>query len=238
MLWMLSVMKKCFQAHNARLIVNKNLSHGNTRIIWDLVCKAYDNSMTADLKSQQILTWLTQTQLHTNGWSGTQESFFTFFHDQVRLHDEINKKYPLPNNQACNFLQAAVSGIPNLASMYQTWNNNNRSGTDPSERELQFSEYVQLLILNAQVHDAGKKNCPKTPKIDVNLTDLAFKDIKTDETVREINEHDIDPSYSQLEVNVNDTKRSPAKSSMTTKTGSIGIKIRRRLGDDSSLIFK
>jgi hypothetical protein len=51
MLWMLSMMKKCFQAHNARLIVNKNLSHGNTHIIWDLVCKAYDNSMTADLKS-------------------------------------------------------------------------------------------------------------------------------------------------------------------------------------------
>jgi hypothetical protein len=123
MLWMLSVMKKCFQAHNARLIVNKNLSHRNTHIIWDLICKAYDNSMTADLKSQQILTWLTQTQLHTNGWSGTQESFLTVFQDQVHLHDEINKKYPLPNNQACNFLlQAAVSGTPNLASMYQTWN--------------------------------------------------------------------------------------------------------------------
>jgi hypothetical protein len=68
-----------------------------------------------------------------------------------------------------------------------------------------------LLILNAQVHDAGKKNQPKTPKINVNLTDLAFEDIKTDETVREINKHDIDPSYGHLEVNVNDTKRSPAK---------------------------
>jgi hypothetical protein len=41
MLWMLSMMKKCFQAHNARLIVNKNLDHGNTQIIWDLICKAY-----------------------------------------------------------------------------------------------------------------------------------------------------------------------------------------------------
>jgi hypothetical protein len=38
--------------------------------------------------------------------------------------------------------------------------------------------------------------------------------------VREINEHDIDPSYGHLEVNVNDTKRSPAKNNMTTKTGS------------------
>ena len=78
MLWMLSMMKKCFQAHNARLIVNKNLSHGNTHIIWNLICKAYNSSMTAELKSQQILTWLAQTQLHTNSWSGTQESFLTY----------------------------------------------------------------------------------------------------------------------------------------------------------------
>jgi CheY-like chemotaxis protein len=38
--------------------------------------------------------------------------------------------------------------------------------------------------------NAGKKNRSKTPKIDVNLMDLAFKDIKTDEMVREINEHE------------------------------------------------
>jgi hypothetical protein len=43
--------------------------------------------ITAELKSQQILTWLAQTQLHTNGWSGTQESFLTFYQDQVCLHD-------------------------------------------------------------------------------------------------------------------------------------------------------
>jgi hypothetical protein len=111
MLWMLSLMKKCFQAHNARLIVNKNLSHGNTCIIWDLICKAYDSSMTAELKSQQILTWLAQTQLHRK-----------------------------PNNQACNFLQAAVSGMPNLASMYQTWNINNQSSTEPSEINLRLDD--------------------------------------------------------------------------------------------------
>jgi hypothetical protein len=66
MLWMLSMMKKCFQSHNARLIVNKNLDHRNTHIIWDLICKAYNSSMMAELKAQQILTWLAQTQLHTN----------------------------------------------------------------------------------------------------------------------------------------------------------------------------
>jgi hypothetical protein len=94
------------------------------------------------------------------------------------LHNEINKKYPLPNNQACNFLQAAVSGMPNLASIYQTWNINNQSNAEPSDRELQFLEYVQLLILNAQVYDAGRKNCSKSSKLDVNLTDLAFKKSK------------------------------------------------------------
>jgi hypothetical protein len=213
------MMKKCFQAHNARLIVNKNLDHGNTCIIWNLICKAYDSSMTAELKSQQILTWLAQTQLHTNNWSGTQESFLTFYQDQVCLHNEINKKYPLPNNQACNFLQAAVSRMPNLASVYQTWNINNQGNAEPSDRELQFLEYIQLLILNAQVYNAGRKNHSKSSKLDVNLMDLAFDEIETDEMVHKINEHDIDPTYGQLEVNVNDTKCSSTRSSAITKTG-------------------
>jgi hypothetical protein len=112
--------------------------------------------------------------------------------------------------------------MPNLASTYQTWNINNQSNTEPLDRELQFSEYVQLLILNAQVYDAGRKNCSKSSKLNVNLMDLAFDEIKTDEMVREIKEHDIDPTYrSQLEVNVNDTKHSSTtRSSAIMKTGS------------------
>jgi hypothetical protein len=54
---------------------------------------------------------------------------------------------------------------------------------EPSDRELQFLEYVQLLILNAQVYDAGRKNCSKSSKLDVNLMDLAFDEIKTDEMI-------------------------------------------------------
>jgi GH25 family lysozyme M1 (1,4-beta-N-acetylmuramidase) len=94
-----------------------------------------------------------------------------------------------------------------------------KSNTEPSDRELQFLEYVQLLILNAQVYDAGRKNCSKSSKLDVNLMDLAFDEIKTDEMVHEINKHDIDPTYGQLEVNVNDTKHSSTRSSAIMKTG-------------------
>jgi hypothetical protein len=79
-------------------------------------------------------------------------------------------------------------------------------------RELQFLEYIQLLILNAQVYNAGKKGHTKS-KLDVNLNKLAFEEIETDETIVEVNEHDIDPTYGQLEVNVNDTKCSLLKSS-------------------------
>jgi hypothetical protein len=159
---------------------------GETGFVWNTCCESSSDSrnptlMTTDAVNQLYVPTLDGRQIllpFHHKMMVTALLQFSFFQDQVRLHDEINKKYPLPNNQACNFLQAAVSGTPNLASVYQTWNINNRSGTDPSEQELQFSEYVQLLILNAQVHDAGKKNCPKTPKIDVNLTDLAFEDIE------------------------------------------------------------
>jgi hypothetical protein len=102
--------------------------------------------------------------------------------------------------------------IPDMEYQQPEWHQTIR-------QELQFSEYVQLLILNAQVYDTGKKNCSKSAKIDVNLMDLAFKEIETDEMICEINKHDINPSYGQLEVNVNDTKCSSAKSSTTTKTG-------------------
>jgi hypothetical protein len=90
---------------------------------------------------------------------------------------------------------------------------------NPSDRELQFLEYIQLLILNAQVYDAGRKNCSKSSKLDVNLMDLAFDEIETDEMVCKINKHDIDPTYGQLEVNVNDMKCSSTRSSAIMKTG-------------------
>ena len=109
--------------------------------------------------------------------------------------------------------------MPNLASMYQMWNINNWSNTEPSDRELQFLEYIQLLILNTQVYNAGRKNHSKSSKLDVNLTDLAFNEIETDEMVCKINKHDIDPTYGQLEVNVNDVKHSSTRSSAITKTG-------------------
>jgi hypothetical protein len=121
-------------------------------------------------------------------------------------------------HQACNFLQAAVAGTPNLASVYQTWNINNRNNLGAANRELQFLEYIQLLILNAQVYDASKKGCSKS-KLSVNLTDLAFEEIKTEDMILEVNEHDIDPTYGQFEVNVNHTKHNLVKSSTVVKTG-------------------
>jgi hypothetical protein len=44
------------------------------------------------------------------------------------------------------------------------------------------------------------------------------EEIETDETILEVNEHDINPTYGQLEVNVNELKCSSVKSSTMEKT--------------------
>ena len=81
--WLYKTFQDCFLHANAKGIVTNHLTHKNTRHLRRDLCNHYDNSMTAQLRSQTLSSYLTATHLANLNWRGTQQNFILNWKEQA-----------------------------------------------------------------------------------------------------------------------------------------------------------
>jgi len=208
--WLYSALQTAFKAPMAKTIITKHLADKDTRIIWKELCEYYDSSMTSVLRAQQVSTYLTSTRLHMLGWRGTQTNFILHYVEQARIYNEISPE-EFKDSQLITFLNTCLSGTPNLAQVL----NLHRTATKAAGvvSNLNFNEYVALLLDQAQVHDAGNTSGtnPRARR-SVNTHELLFEDsAPTDFTNYEIYKSEIHDDETPLELLVNRTEQGPRR---------------------------
>jgi hypothetical protein len=153
--WLYSVMQTAFKAPMAKTIVTKHLVDKDTRDIWKELCEYYDSSMTSVLRSQQISSYLTSTRLHNLQWKGSQTDFILHWVEQSQIYNEVSK-HPFQEMQLIVFLNSCLSGTPNLSQVLILHHTAKKAAGITTD--IKFSEYVALLLDQAQVYDAGNNH--------------------------------------------------------------------------------
>ena len=208
--WLYKIMQDSFQAPAAKTIVKEHKEHKDTREIWKAVCNHYDKSMTSRLTAQKISSYLTSTRLHTLSWNGTQSNFILHFKEQYRQYNEIaTERYS--DGLAIQFLEAALSGTPNLSQVLTT--RRNAIAAASTGHVITFDEYVAALLEQTQVFDAGRKTS-SNPRVQrrVNQMEITFDDDTTESIgTYEVESHDMETDIGSLMVNQNDTSLAPQR---------------------------
>ena len=152
MKWLYDVMSSKFLAPAAKAIVIANKKDKDTRKLWKELIEHYGASMSGMLRAQKISGYLTSTRLHEIGWRGLIQNFILHWQEQARIYNEISEE-PYTDAQLIQFLNACVSGTDSLKDVLTVYKTA-QSATGTSI-PLQFVDYIQKLILAAQVIDAG-----------------------------------------------------------------------------------
>ncbi len=200
--WLYNVFQLKMLAPMAKTIVTNHLQDKDTRVIWREITTHYNTSMSAELRSQTISTYLTSNRLHQSNWRGTQAAYLLHWREQARQHNEISTTGRYSDAQLITFLKTAIAGTPNLSSVYQT--NKAARKAAGNTAAITFAEYVELLIDQAQAHDGGNVSSSNPRgRRQVNMTELEFEDGYIDEyntTSYEVEMHDMDTPLDQLMV--------------------------------------
>lgn len=218
MKWLYKVFFDILKDPSAVTVVHAFQDTKDTRGLWKSLCKAYDNSMSAQLKAQLISTYITSTRLDKSNWRGKQSEYILHYKEQTRRFNEIatgTNRYS--DSQLVTFLQAAVAGTPNLSNVLTTYRTAARSAGHT--REITFDEYVLELTEQAAVHDAGNtfRSNPRQRQ-SVNVTEIVFDDCTeaVDVTSLEADTHESNMNmYTPIEVLMTDTGRAPINNSGT-----------------------
>ena len=173
-MWVMKACREKWLAPGAKKIVKNYRGNSNMPAMWTEFDDMYTKSMTAEMRAQQISTYMTSTRLHLLNWRGTQESFVLNFAEHARVYNLISEE-PYTDKTQIQFLSAALAGTPNLANVLI----NHRSAAKAAGRDptLKFDEYCALLVLAAQTYDGGNKlrANPRATR-SVNCTDFNFDD--------------------------------------------------------------
>ena len=197
--WLYKILTDVIMAPSAKNIVTKHRDTRDTRVLWKELCEAMDKSMTAELKGQQISTYLSSVRLHQVGWKGTQESFILHFAEQSRLYNEIVPSAKFADETLIQFLRVCVSGTSNLSSVLNLWKTAQKA-SGSGGNTLTFQEYVALLQQEAQTHDGGNK-FSKNPRVTHSVNQHEFVTDDYDTTEYEVNVHNVDTPLEELLVN-------------------------------------
>ena len=202
--WLYNVLTGIMLAPQARLIVKGHKADKNVCEIWKEICAAYDDSMSAELRSQKISGYLTTIRLHQSNWKGTQSNFIFHWADQSRIYNEISLQ-PYTDDQLISFLSAAVAGTPNLSTVLST--NKAARRAAKNNDKLRFSEYCELLTEAAQVHDGARSSINPRPRRQVNQHEFDGYVEEQAPTEYSVDYHDMD---TPIELIVNQHQQAPA----------------------------
>jgi hypothetical protein len=210
--WLYSVLQTIFKAPMAKTIVTRHLSDKDTRLIWKEICAHYDSSMTSVLRAQLLSSYLTSTRLHTLQWRGTQSNFILHWMEQARIYNKISDT-EFTETQLVTFLNACLSGTPNLSQVL-TLHRTAQKAAGITASPIGISEYVALLLDQAQVHDAGNTNTtnPRAQR-SVNSHEFLFKenDPPNDSGIYKVFNTEIHDDETPIEYLINRTKQGPRR---------------------------
>ena len=188
--WLYKAMKDNLLTSACKSIVNAHKDDKDVCQMWKEIRAHYDMSITAEIRAQTLSTYITSTRLNESGWRGTQANFIQYFSEQTRLHNEIAEA-PFTDAQQCNFMQAAVAGTDNLATVWHIHRQTRMTTGAPVG--LTFSEYKMYLLEQAATHDAANTSS-RNPRFrrEANTHGLSYDEQHEDAIAQyEANVHDI-----------------------------------------------
>ena len=216
--WLYKVFQDIMQAPTAKTIVTKHLATKDTRAVWAELCTHFDNSMCSTLHCARISSYLTSIRLHQTNWRGTQTSYVLHFKEQARQYNDMSPD-EYTDGQLITFLNASVSGTPNLSQVLTLHRTAQRAAGLPPT--LTFADYVSLLLEQTQVHD-GANITTTNPRVkrQVNMTETEYGEDEYEYEAFQVHSHDMqvqvhdmDTPIHELQVNQMDTSnRRPPRS--------------------------
>lgn len=154
--WMYKILQDIMVAPTARDIDTSHYTDHDTRTIWKKITEYYDSSMTSQITSQKISSYITSVRYHTSNWRGSQSNWILHYKEQTRLYSEIsNQGYT--DAQKIQFLNAAVSGMPNLSQILNLHRTASKAASIKTSTYT-FEEYVASLLKAASVFDNANTN--------------------------------------------------------------------------------
>jgi len=150
--------------HEAKSIVKSHSKTKDTALIWQLMCKTYDKSMSTSLNGNAILGWLTSTRLDNGKWNQTQGEHIAFYEDKVKKFNEMCPDSEINDMQGVRMLQNSIANVPNLANVLILYCQTKASAGLPDK--ITLCQFVALLSQQAQVYDNGRirlgRNCRRS----------------------------------------------------------------------------
>jgi len=140
--------------HKAKLIVKFHTKTKDTALIWQKICKTYNESMSTSLNGDAILGWLTSSRLDDGKWNRTQGEYITFYVDKVDKFNEMCPDSKINDMQGVRMLQNSIVNVPNLANVLILCRQTKTSAGLPDTITLR--QFVSLLGQQAQVYDNGR----------------------------------------------------------------------------------
>jgi len=103
--------------HEAKSIVKSHSKTKDVALIWQLIFKTYDKSMSTSLNGDALLSWLTSSRLDDGKWNRTQGEYLTFYEDTVNKFNEMCPDSKINDMQGVRMLQNLIANTPNLANV-------------------------------------------------------------------------------------------------------------------------
>jgi len=146
---MYKVMQDSLLHHEAKSIVKFHSTDKDTRIIWQKICKTYDESIATSVNDDAIIVWLATSSVKSDScnWNRKYGEFFTFYQTQV---DKFNKMCPescINDEQAVCMLQNLIAYTPSLGNVLNLHRQTKKAAGQPITISLR--DYVDLLAQQA-----------------------------------------------------------------------------------------
>ncbi|CAB9531582.1 Retrotransposon protein [Seminavis robusta] len=151
--WMYKTLCDTIKTAAGKSFLTQHLKNSETHLFWEKMSNHYKTSMTATIRSSKTLTYLTTANLSDGSWRGSQQNFILNFKEQGRIYNGTSVHNKYSDGQLVQFLEQAVSGIPNLSGARRV--DMLARSAAKNEDTYSFEDYTASLLLLAAIYDAA-----------------------------------------------------------------------------------
>ncbi|CAB9525027.1 hypothetical protein SEMRO_1618_G286450.1 [Seminavis robusta] len=151
--WMYKTLCDTIKTTAGKLFLTQHLKNSETRLFWEKMSNHYKTSMTATIRSSKTSTCLTTANLSDGSWRGIQQNFILNFKEQGRIYNDTSVHDKYSDGQLVQFLEQAVSGVPNLSGARRV--DMFARSSAKNEDTYSFEDYTASLLSLAAIYDAA-----------------------------------------------------------------------------------
>jgi len=154
--WFFKVLVDICQTPVGKKIVNQNCESMDTHKVWHELCKHYQNSVSSEMHSQELLRHVHTNQLINSNHRGTNQSYITNFSETIRQYQALQTDENKLSDQMCvDFLNIPMRGTTHLKGVLDAHYITRKAAGIPDPFNITFKEYVERLIQAAHPHTAS-----------------------------------------------------------------------------------